>query len=69
MMKARAKPERKPICPHDKPKNWGGGSIMYRCACGNIWMYGQFQGSVPQEQGALAIFGAFSRGPASLPRG
>jgi len=56
--------KRKPICPHDDAKNWGGDSIVFRCKCGNVWISGRFQGSVPQDQGAVAIFGAFSRGPA-----
>ena len=57
------------LCPHDKPANWGGGSIMFRCKCGNVWIGGKFQGSMPQNQGAAAIFGAFSRGPAKAVRG
>ena len=51
------------LCPHDKPENWED-AIMYRCKCGNVWIEGKFQGSVPQDQSAAAIFGAFSRGPA-----
>jgi len=55
--------KRKPICPHDQRKNWGD-SLMYRCACGNVWTSGRFSGIVPQEQGAAAMYAAYSRGPA-----
>jgi hypothetical protein len=52
------------LCRHDTRKNHGGDSMLFRCRCGNVWVAGQFQGSVPQDQGAAAIFVAFSRGPA-----
>jgi len=54
------------LCRHDTAANHGD-SLMFRCRCGNVWIDGQFQGSVPQDQGAAAIFGAFNRGPA-VPR-
>ena len=67
MKKVRVKRFGPALCPHDKPANWGD-SILYRCKCGNVWIGGKFQGSVPQDQGAAAIFGAFSRGPAKVVR-
>ena len=50
------------ICAHERnvPKD----SIMFRCACGNVWMGSKFFGSVPKDQSAVSILGAFSRGPA-----
>lgn len=53
----------KRICPHDLKKNTRD-AIMFRCACGNVWIGGEFVGSVPKDQVAASIFGAFSRGPA-----
>jgi hypothetical protein len=50
-----AKPEPKTV---DEIRRW---------LNGNVWINGQFQGSVAQDQVAAAIFGAFSRGPA-VPR-
>jgi hypothetical protein len=66
MTKSKAKPKRKRICRHDTPGNLGD-KLLFRCRCGNVWIGGEFQGSVPQDQGALSIFGAFLRGPA-VPR-
>ena len=62
-MSRKAEVKRPALCPHDKPKNWAD-AALFRCKCGNVWVGGQFQGSVPQDQGAVAIFGAFERGPA-----
>ena len=56
--------KKKRICPHDGKEARSETSIMFRCRCGNVWIGGEFMGSVPQDQGAAAIFGAFSRGPA-----
>lgn len=53
----------KRVCKHETAKNIAG-AVMYRCACGNVWMGGRFMGSVPQDQSAASIFGAFSAGPA-----
>jgi len=53
----------KKLCRHDLPKKHAK-TILYRCRCGNVWIDGVFQGSIPQDQGAVSIFGAFSRGPA-----
>ncbi len=52
------------ICRHDVKKNWSG-LAMFRCSCGNLWIEEKFFGSVPPEQGALAIFAAFKRGSAN----
>ena len=61
-MKTKASKKRRRICKHDDGKH--DESLMFRCACGNVWMGGEFQGSVPPDQSAVSIFGAFSRGPA-----
>ena len=52
---------KKRICIHEKQVDKQ--AILWRCACGNVWMNGEFFGSVPQDQGAVAVLGAFSRGP------
>lgn len=49
---------KKRICSHDKPANTRD-SILFRCACGNVWMSGTFFGSLPKDQSAASILGAF----------
>lgn len=52
---------KRPICSHEKNRK---GAMLYRCRCGNVWIHGKFFGSLPPEQGALAVWSGFARCPA-----
>jgi hypothetical protein len=53
---------KKKICIHEKKMSKS--DILFRCACGNVWLGGKFFGSIPKDQGAVAILGSFSTDPA-----